>query len=80
MLEALLLAAGLYWGLTAIFTFFQTKLERRLSKGYDRNVQLRCHASRDGSRLEAAMAGEQLRSRSLRAVVQRSGPRGTDGH
>jgi polar amino acid transport system permease protein len=39
MLEALLLAAGIYWGLTAIFTFFQTKLERRLSKGYDRTAQ-----------------------------------------
>ncbi|MFL6179060.1 MAG: amino acid ABC transporter permease, partial [Actinomycetes bacterium] len=38
-LEAFILAAGIYWGLTAIFTFFQTKLERRLSKGYDRNVQ-----------------------------------------
>jgi polar amino acid transport system permease protein len=38
-LEAFILAAGLYWGLTAIFTFFQAKLERRLSRGYDRNVQ-----------------------------------------
>jgi polar amino acid transport system permease protein len=38
MLEALLLAAGIYWALTAIFSFFQAKLERRLSKGYDRSV------------------------------------------
>jgi polar amino acid transport system permease protein len=38
MLEALLLAAALYWILTAIFTFFQAKLERRLGKGYDRNL------------------------------------------
>ncbi len=34
--EAYLLAAGLYWALTAIFTFFQTRLERRISKGYVR--------------------------------------------
>lgn len=36
MLEALLVAAGMYWGLTAIFTFFQQKLERRMSRGYVR--------------------------------------------
>jgi polar amino acid transport system permease protein len=35
-LESLILAAGLYWGLTAIFTFFQRRLERRMSKGYVR--------------------------------------------
>jgi polar amino acid transport system permease protein len=37
-LEALITAAGLYWGLTAIFTFFQSRLERRVSKGYVRAV------------------------------------------
>lgn len=35
-LEALLIAAGFYWGLTAIFTFFQGRLETRMSKGYVR--------------------------------------------
>ncbi|MEX0984412.1 MAG: ABC transporter permease subunit [Actinomycetota bacterium] len=35
-LESLLIAAALYWALTAIFTFFQARLERRLSKGYVR--------------------------------------------
>jgi polar amino acid transport system permease protein len=35
-LEALVTAAGLYWALTAIFTFFQSRLERRVSKGYVR--------------------------------------------
>jgi polar amino acid transport system permease protein len=35
-LEAFLLAAGMYWVLTAIFTFFQSRLERRISKGYVR--------------------------------------------
>jgi len=37
-LEALVTAAGLYWALTAIFTFFQSRLERRVSKGYVRAV------------------------------------------
>jgi polar amino acid transport system permease protein len=35
-LEALLLAAAMYWVLTAIFTFFQARLERRLSAGFVR--------------------------------------------
>jgi len=35
-LEAYLLAAMVYWALTAIFTFFQGKLERRIGKGYVR--------------------------------------------
>jgi polar amino acid transport system permease protein len=35
-LEAYVIAAGLYWGLTAIFSFFQAKLEKRVSRGYVR--------------------------------------------
>jgi polar amino acid transport system permease protein len=35
-LEALIVTAGIYWLLTAIFTFFQSKLEARISKGYVR--------------------------------------------
>lgn len=35
-LEAYILAALIYWGLTAIFTYFQGRLERRLAKGYVR--------------------------------------------
>lgn len=35
-LEAFVVAAGLYWILTTVFQFFQTRLERRLSKGYVR--------------------------------------------
>jgi polar amino acid transport system permease protein len=38
-MEALLIAAGLYWALTAVFTFFQRRLERRISKGYVRGDQ-----------------------------------------
>jgi polar amino acid transport system permease protein len=37
-LEALLAAAALYWALTAVFTFFQRKLERHMSKGYERGA------------------------------------------
>ena len=37
-LEALVVAAGWYWALTAIFSFFQRRLEGRVSKGYVRQV------------------------------------------
>jgi polar amino acid transport system permease protein len=45
-LEALLLAAGMYWALTAIFTFFQRRLEARVSRGYIRTAEL-SRAERD---------------------------------
>jgi polar amino acid transport system permease protein len=35
-LEALVTAAALYWALTAVFTYFQARLERRVGKGYVR--------------------------------------------
>jgi polar amino acid transport system permease protein len=35
-LEALIVVALLYWGLTVVFTFFQRKLEARISRGYER--------------------------------------------
>jgi len=37
-LEALLVAALVYWGLTTLFSYFQLRLERRLSKGYVRGT------------------------------------------
>ncbi len=37
-LEALIIAALMYWGLTTVFQFFQLRLERRLSKGYVRGT------------------------------------------
>ncbi|MGH3044199.1 MAG: amino acid ABC transporter permease [Gaiellaceae bacterium] len=37
-LEALIIAALLYWGLTTIFQYFQLRLERRLSRGYVRGT------------------------------------------
>ena len=37
-LEALLIAALIYWGLTTIFQYFQLRLERRLSRGYVRGT------------------------------------------
>jgi polar amino acid transport system permease protein len=39
-LEALVLAAGLYWGLTIVFTFFQRRLETRVSRGYVRTAPI----------------------------------------
>jgi polar amino acid transport system permease protein len=35
-MEALLVAAACYWALTAVFTFFQQKLEAKVGKGYVR--------------------------------------------
>jgi polar amino acid transport system permease protein len=35
-MESLIIAAACYWALTAIFTFFQMKLEKRMSAGYIR--------------------------------------------
>lgn len=35
-LEAFIIAAAIYWGLTAIFSFFQLRLERRMGRGYVR--------------------------------------------
>jgi polar amino acid transport system permease protein len=40
-LEALLVAAGMYWTMTAVFTFFQRRLEARVSRGYVRTAPLR---------------------------------------
>ena len=31
-----MIAAAMYWALTAVFTFFQMRLERRMSAGYVR--------------------------------------------
>jgi len=35
-LEAYVSVALIYWGLTVLFTFFQSRLERRIGRGYDR--------------------------------------------
>jgi polar amino acid transport system permease protein len=60
-LEALVTAAGLYWALTAIFTFFQSRLERRVSRGYVRAV---------------APAGRRARERGKVIVTGSGGERG----
>jgi len=38
-LEAYVVAAALYWALTAIFSFFQRRLEKRLETGYVRDAK-----------------------------------------
>lgn len=40
-LEALIVAACMYWALTAVFTFFQRRLENRLARGYERTAVAR---------------------------------------
>src|SRR5207249_9061092 len=37
-LEALMIAAAWYWILTGVFTFFQKRLENRMSRGYVRQA------------------------------------------
>ncbi len=37
-LEAYIMAAGVYWTLTGIFTFFQRRLETRIGRGYVRTT------------------------------------------
>jgi polar amino acid transport system permease protein len=63
-LEALILAAGLYWGLTAVFTFFQARLERRMSKGYVRTEARRVTGQKRPQFLPAApaMGGDGIES------------------
>jgi polar amino acid transport system permease protein len=39
-LETLIMAAGVYWLLTSIFSFFQKRLEERFSRGYVRDAPL----------------------------------------
>lgn len=40
-LEAYVTVAVLYWGLTVLFTFFQSRLEKRIGRGYDRTHVVR---------------------------------------
>jgi ABC-type Fe3+ transport system permease subunit len=56
-MEALITAAGLYWALTAIFTYFQTRLERRVSKGYVRAVATGPKARERGKVIVAGTGG-----------------------
>ena len=61
-LEALVTAAALYWALTAIFTFFQSRLERRMSKGYVRPSRPEPGAAK------VIVTGAEARSRGGRAA------------
>jgi polar amino acid transport system permease protein len=47
MLETLLMAAAVYWLLTSIFSFFQKRLEERVSRGYVREVAADALAHRE---------------------------------
>jgi len=40
-LEAYVSVALIYWGLTVLFTFFQSRLEARIGRGYDREHVVR---------------------------------------
>ena len=51
-LEALIIAALMYWGLTTIFQYFQLRLERRLSRGYVRGTAGVAFAREQGAQKE----------------------------
>ncbi|HET9672091.1 MAG TPA: amino acid ABC transporter permease [Actinomycetota bacterium] len=53
-LESLVSAAAIYWLLTAVFSFFQARLERRVSRGYIRAAA----GPSDRERRRAVAAGE----------------------
>jgi polar amino acid transport system permease protein len=55
--EAYLLAAAMYWFLTAVFTFFQSRLERRISKGYVRGAPTAAPKAKSGGALDAPATG-----------------------
>jgi polar amino acid transport system permease protein len=57
-LEAFILAAIMYWILTVIFTFFQSKLERKIGRGYvrggstpDKKVKIETSGGGGGARI-----------------------------
>ena len=68
-MEALLVAAACYWALTAIFTFFQKKLETRVGKGYVRG----------GGGAPAAKLSSDLGSSRTRRDVDERARRGAGG-
>ncbi len=56
-MEAFLLVAGMYWLLTIVFTFFQSRLERRMSRGYVREEIEKVKAAGHGAATVPAPGG-----------------------
>ena len=59
-LEAYLTAALLYWGLTILFSYFQSRLEARIGRGYDRTAvakQLVGHRAQTSAAVQAQVPG-----------------------
>jgi polar amino acid transport system permease protein len=54
-LEAFLVAAGLYWAMTIVFSYFQGKLEARLARGHDRAAVMK--PTKDGVPADPALKG-----------------------
>ncbi len=50
-LETLIMAAAVYWLLTSIFSIFQRRLERRMSKGYNREEAVETRLAHHEARL-----------------------------
>src|SRR5699024_1348266 len=59
-LEAYITAALLYWGLTILFSSFQSRLEARIGRGYDRTAvakQLVGHRAQTSTAARAQVEG-----------------------
>ena len=74
--ESLLVAAALYWLLTSIFTFFQARLERRLSKGY---VRTSATSALGGTRTQFLPAAAAAGPAGGAGVVEMPAPSGQPG-
>ena len=75
-LEALVTAAGLYWALTAVFTFFQARLERRVSRGVSAPRRPRAAGARERGKVIVTGAGGERGARlRLRPGRSRRGAR-----
>ena len=79
-LEALVTAAGLYWALTAVFTFFQSRLERRVSKGYVRAASGGPRARDRGKVIVTGTAGGGVRGGASGYVLDAPDAPGVAGH
>ena len=63
-LEAYITAALLYWLLTIVFSYFQSKLEARIGRGYDRTAIAKVtdpHSQTSAGALKAAVAPDAAR-------------------
>src|SRR5690606_28300785 len=77
-LEAYITAALLYWALTILFSYFQSRLESRIGRGYDRAAvakQMVGHGPQTSAAAEAEVPGPLRPQRPQPRSRPRSRPR-----